>query len=66
MGTKTKYATSTSNSEPWAEQQPYIKQGMAEAKKKLPKHKFSLIKQLPSKKPLTRKNRFYLRNSKKS
>lgn len=33
MGTTTKYATSTSNSEPWAEQQPYIKQGMAEAKK---------------------------------
>ena len=33
MGSSTKQATSTSNTEPWKEQQPYIKQGMSEAKK---------------------------------
>ena len=33
MGSNTKQATSTTNSEPWKEQQPYIKQGMSEAQK---------------------------------
>lgn len=33
MGTETKQATSSSTSEPWAKQAPYIEEGMAQAKK---------------------------------